>query len=138
LPLELPPNFEISFSMRGELPRNHIEFKLVDESGENVWWVNRRSVEFPREWVRYASRRRHFTYAWGPTREPLTKAGSIEFVVASAEGGRGTVWIDDLKFRELPVTKPRTPTASATTTADEKSAASWPDGDGKLPGVHSR
>jgi hypothetical protein len=132
LPLDLPPNFEISFSLRGVLPRNHIEFKLVDESGENVWWVNRRSVEFPREWANFASRRRHFTYAWGPKRDPLTKAGSIEFVVASAEGGRGTVWIDDFTFRELPITKPyaSTPTAAASSQANEKtSAAAAIDGD---------
>jgi len=124
-PLELPPNFEISFSMRGELPTNHVEFKLVDESGENVWWVNRRNVEFPREWMDYASRRRHFTYAWGPKRDPLTRTGSIEFLVTSAEGGRGTVWIDDLKFRELPLTKPYAsmPTAKATSEANEESPA---------------
>ncbi len=133
-PVELPPNFEISFSLRGDLPRNHIEFKLVDESGENVWWVNRRSVEFPREWTDYSSRRRHFTYAWGPSREPLTKAGSIEFVIASAEGGRGTVWIDDLTFRELPVTKPyaSAPVAAASSTANESvGAAAAIDGDEK-------
>ncbi|MGD9637068.1 MAG: discoidin domain-containing protein, partial [Pirellulales bacterium] len=133
-PLELPPNFEISFAMRGELPRNHVEFKLVDESGENVWWVNRRAVEFPREWTKFASRRRHFTYAWGPKRDPLTRAGSIEFVISSAEGGRGTVWIDDLAFRELPVTRPyaSTPTATASSAADDNSqAAAAIDGDAK-------
>lgn len=131
-PLELPPNFEISFSMRGDLPRNHVEFKLVDESGENVWWVNRRNVEFPREWTKFASRRRHFTYAWGPQRDPLTKVGSIEFVISSAEGGSGTIWIDDLMFRELPVAMPyaSTPIASASSEVDKNSqAAAAIDGD---------
>ena len=32
------------FRLRGDLPPNNLEFKLVDESGENVWWVNRRRV----------------------------------------------------------------------------------------------
>ena len=70
----------------------------------------------------------------GSEREPLTKAGSIEFVVASAEGGRGTVWIDDLKFRELPVTKPyaSTPVAAASSTVKESAGAGAAiDGDKK-------
>lgn len=125
VPLDLPPNFELAFSIRGDLPPNNLEFKLVDQSGECVWWVNRRALEFPRDWTRLASRRRHFQFAWGPTNEPLRRASAIEIIVASAEGGRGTVWLDDLTFRPLPETRPytRAPTLSASSTADDKSAA---------------
>ncbi len=125
LPLDLPSNFELAFSVRGELPRNNLEFKLLDATGETVWWVNRRAFEFPREWTRLASRRRHFQFAWGPTSEPLRRASAIEIVVASAEGGRGTIWLDDLTFRPLPESKPYTgtPTLTASTAADDISAA---------------
>lgn len=127
LPLELPTNFELAFSLRGDLPPNNLEFKLIDESGENVWWVNRRRFEFPSDWTRLASRRRHFQFAWGPSSEPLHRARAIEIVVASAEGGRGTIWLDDLTFRPLPEAKPYTgtPTISATSQADTDSAPSF-------------
>jgi len=125
LPLDLPANFELAFSVRGDLPRNNLEFKLVDETGDNVWWVNRRAFEFPHDWARLAARRRHFQFAWGPSNEPLRRASAIEIIVASAEGGRGTVWLDDLTFRPLPETKPYmgTPTLTASSTADDKFAA---------------
>jgi hypothetical protein len=124
LPLDLPPNFELAFSVRGDLPPNNLEFKLVDETGAIVWWVNRRAFEFPKTWTRLASRRRHFQFAWGPTSEPLRKAGSLEIVVSSAEGGRGTIWLDDLTFRPLPETKPYTgkPKVAATSTAGDSKA----------------
>jgi hypothetical protein len=102
LPLDLPANFEIAFSLRGHLPRNNLEFKLVDQSGENVWWVNRRNFHFPQQWTKLASRRRHFEFAWGPSRAAIKRARWIEIVIASAEGGRGTIYLDDLTFRPLP------------------------------------
>ena len=131
LPLDLPPNFELAFSLRGDLPPNNLEFKLVDESGNNVWWVDRRGFKFPHQWTRLASRRRHFQFAWGPSSEPLRKAAAIEIVVSSAEGGRGTVWLDDLTFRPLPETKPYTgtPTATATSTVPGSAAKYAIDGD---------
>ena len=50
LPLDLPANWEITFRLRAEAPVNNLEFKLIDPTGENVWWVNRRAFEFPRDW----------------------------------------------------------------------------------------
>src|SRR5262245_52702217 len=50
LPIDFPPNYEFSFYVRGDAPVNNLEFKLIDASGDNVWWVNRRDFEFPREW----------------------------------------------------------------------------------------
>jgi hypothetical protein len=110
LPLDLPPNFEVAFSLRGDLPRNNLEFKLIGqgEGGANVWWVNRRAFEFPSDWTRLASRRRHFQFAWGPSDAPLQRAIAIEIVIASAEGGRGTVYLYEITFRRLPDTKPFT------------------------------
>lgn len=124
LPLELPANFELAFSIRGDLPPNNLELKLVDQTGENVWWVNRRMFEFPREWTRLAARRRHFQFAWGPSSAPITRSRAIEIIVASAQGGRGTVFLDDLTFRPLPETRPYTgkPTLSASSQASAGTA----------------
>ncbi len=46
LDLALPDNYEFTFRIRGDLPRNNLEFKLIDETGENVWWLNQRNFEF--------------------------------------------------------------------------------------------
>ncbi len=51
--LELPGNYAFRFRIRGEAPANHLEFKLVDNSGDNVWWKVRRDVSWPREWETY-------------------------------------------------------------------------------------
>jgi hypothetical protein len=120
LPLNLPENFEVAFSLRGDLPRNNLELKLIDDAGQSVWWVNRRRFEFPRKWSRLASRRRHFQFAWGPSNAPIKRLSAIEIVVASAEGGRGTLHLDDLTFRALPATKPYsgTPIVMASSRAD--------------------
>lgn len=123
--VDLPPNFELAFSLRGDLPRNNLEFKLVDDSGNNVWWVNRRAFEFPKNWTRLASRRRHMQFAWGPSNSPMQHVSAIEIVVSSVEGGRGTLYIDDLTLRPLPETKPYTgtPKLAASTNASGEAGA---------------
>src|SRR5580693_4490386 len=45
LALDLPDNYEIACWVRGETPRNNLEVKLLDASGDNVWWSVRRSEE---------------------------------------------------------------------------------------------
>ncbi|HSE50938.1 MAG TPA: hypothetical protein VLB00_02025 [Gemmatimonadales bacterium] len=42
----LPPNYAWSFWIRGEARPNTLEFKLVDRSGENVWWYTERDRVF--------------------------------------------------------------------------------------------
>ncbi|HVK50544.1 MAG TPA: coagulation factor 5/8 type domain-containing protein, partial [Pseudoxanthomonas sp.] len=41
LPLDYPDNYQFQFQLRGDSPHNDLQFKLVDASGDNVWWVNR-------------------------------------------------------------------------------------------------
>ena len=101
--LDLPPNYEFTFAMRAAAPVNNLEFKLIDASGENVWWVNRRDFEFPRDWKTVAIKKRQISFAWGPLGggEPHHIA-AIEIVVTAGTGGQGTVWIDDLSLMPLP------------------------------------
>jgi hypothetical protein len=117
LPLDLSGNYEISFQMRADAPVNDLEFKLIDASGDNVWWCKRRDVTFPDTWQRVIIKKRHIEFAWGPTQDrTLTHAAALELVIsAGRSGGRGWVEFDALSIRELPpapATPPR-PTAVA-------------------------
>ncbi len=102
LALDLPPNYEISFYVRGDAPVNNLELKLVDASGDNVWWMNRRDFQFSREWRLVRIKKRQVEFAWGPARDrTLTHAAAVEFVVSAGSGGRGSVYFDQLAIREL-------------------------------------
>ena len=50
--LKLPDNYAFTFWVRGPAPANHLEFKHIDASGENVWWSVKRDFHFPSEWER--------------------------------------------------------------------------------------
>jgi hypothetical protein len=103
IPLDLPENFQFTFYLKAESPSNNFEFKLLDESGENVWWVNNRNYDFPTEWIKIKIKKRHINFAWGPTKDKsLKKIDRIEFTIASYVGGKGAVYIDEFKFEELP------------------------------------
>ncbi|CAG0958325.1 hypothetical protein PHYC_00589 [Phycisphaerales bacterium] len=107
--MPLPDNFEFALRVRGEGPANNLEFKLLDAAGDSVWWVNRRAFEWPRDWTRLSNKKRRFEFAWGPSGgAPLTAISKIEFAIASNSGGKGSVWLDDLTFRELPAKRDTT------------------------------
>ena len=104
LPLELPSNYEISFQMRANAPVNDLEIKLIDASGDNVWWCKRRDVTFPDTWERVVIKKRHIEFAWGPTNDrALKRSDALELVIsAGRSGGQGWVDFDDLTIRALP------------------------------------
>jgi hypothetical protein len=100
LDLDLPDNYEFSFWIRGNARPNTLEFKLADASGDNVWWYTRPSYRFPQGWEEIKIKRRHIRFAWGPAGGgELRHAATLELVITAAEGGAGSVWIDDLEFR---------------------------------------
>lgn len=124
LPLVLPENFQFSFYLRGEAPSNNLEFKLVDASGDNVWWLNQRNFEFPTEWTSIRIKKRHISFAWGPTADRSLKTfDKVEFFVASSTGGKGSIYLDDFTFQELepPADTLPTPVISAATRTGNKS-----------------
>lgn len=132
LPMALPENFQFAFYLRGEAPTNNLEFKLVDASGDNVWWLNQRNFEFPSEWTKIAIKKRHISFAWGPTTDRSLKAfDKVEFFVASSTGSKGSIYIDDFTFQELepPADTLPTPVINAATRAGNKDKLNLiPDG----------
>ena len=131
--LALPENYAFRFRLRGRAPANHLEFKLVDAGGENVWWHVQRDVVWPDRWQTVSIRRRQISYAWGPQGggEPR-RIAAIEFAVTAGSGGSGTVWIDDLELVPLPVPTgpPPAPLARASSASAGHEAALAVDGQG--------
>ena len=124
LGLALPANYVFRFSVRGNSPANTLEFKCVDPSGENVWWVNRPNFAFSKNWQRLSNKRRHFTYAWGPVNMPLTEVGFIELTVSATTGGKGTLYFSDLAFAQLAVASDRATSIVVKTSSNKAHAAS--------------
>jgi hypothetical protein len=101
--LDYPDNYAFAFQLRGEGKRNDLQFKLVDASGDNVWWATKPKFELPGEWTPMQFRKRHIAKAWGPSEETqLGHSAKLEFTFASGEGGKGSACFDALTFAQLP------------------------------------
>ncbi|GAA5072485.1 discoidin domain-containing protein [Lysobacter panacisoli] len=122
LPIDYPGNYAFSFRLRGDSPANDLQFKLVDDSGDNVWWVNRPRYEFPREWTQVVYKQRHISRAWGPAPDPtLRHSRKIEFTIYNSAGGKGSVCFDELTFRALPPQDDSPLIGEATATSQDRS-----------------
>ncbi|HVN75527.1 MAG TPA: dienelactone hydrolase family protein [Thermoanaerobaculaceae bacterium] len=113
---ELPENYELTFRMKADAPSENLELKLVDASGDNVWWAPRRDFSFPREWTTLHVRKRQVSFAWGPAGGgEIRRPAFLEIAISAGSGGKGTVWISGLALTALPPEHPYagTPVASA-------------------------
>ncbi|MDR6672712.1 discoidin domain-containing protein [Xanthomonas sp. 1678] len=145
LPVEYPDNYQLSFQLRGDSPSNDLQFKLVDASGDNVWWVNRPRYDFPKQWTTVAFKKRQIDKAWGPSPEKeLKRSAQIEFTIYNQVGGKGTVCFDQLALTPLPPqdTSPLAVKVSADTApaleqriADGKADTVWYSGNAKTQTV---
>ena len=100
-PLEIPESYSFGFNIRGLAPANSFEFKLVDDTNQNVWRYRVEAFDFPEEWQPLWIRSSQIVFAWGPLGGgPPTRVAAIELVIAAGPGGKGTVWFDDLRFRD--------------------------------------
>ncbi len=117
---ELPPNYAFSFWIRADAPVNNLEFKLIDSTGDNVWWRNQRNFAFPRTWTQVVIPLRRIGFAWGPRGGgTLRHLAALEIVVTAGTGGRGSVWLDDLTLEPRRPDRPYdlTPTVTASHSA---------------------
>ncbi len=120
IPLDLPENYQFTFYLKAESPSNNLEFKLLDSTGQNVWWMINRDYTFPAEWTKIKIKKKHISFAWGPKEnKTLKRIDRLEFTISSFVGGKGSIYIDDLKFEELPPedNSPITLTAKASSEA---------------------
>ncbi len=100
-PLEIPESYSFGFNIRGLAPANSFEFKLVDETNQNVWRYRVETFDFPEEWQPLQIRSSQIVFAWGPLGGgPPRRVAAIELVIAAGPGGKGTVWVDDLRFQD--------------------------------------
>jgi hypothetical protein len=97
--LEIPESYSFLFQIRGLAPRNAFEFKLVDDSHQNVWRYRVEAFDFPETWQPVTIRSHQIGFAWGPLGGgPPRDVTAIELVIAAGPGGKGTVWIEALKM----------------------------------------
>jgi hypothetical protein len=147
LDLDLPENYAFTFRIRGtprhhdatrsSIPRNHIEFKLIDSTGANVWWHVVRDYSLPPDWETIRIKKRQVQFAWGPAGGgEIRHVAAIELAITAGQGGHGSVWIDDLALSPLPPADavPPQPTANASSSSkehypnlaiDDKPASAW-------------
>lgn len=99
--LNLPEDYRFSLQVRGHGTVAKLEIKLIDASGENVWWKTYRDFAFAEDWQKISINKREIRFAWGPTDDRiLRQAAYIEFVVVAAEErGSGSVYFDNLAFQ---------------------------------------
>jgi hypothetical protein len=131
LALDYPADYEFDIDVRGNAPKNALQFKLTDAKNENVWWVNRGGFVPPAEWTPLRFRKREISFAWGPIADrDLRRSEAIELTIYADEGGKGDICFSDLEFRERtppPATLPR-PIASASTSSKGHLASNAVDG----------
>lgn len=108
----MPAEYAVKFRLRGHGPVNHLELKLVDATGQNVWRHVQKDLRPPPRWKRMTVDSRDIDFAWGPSSGGrISTLGSMEFAIVAGEGGNGSLWIADVQIED------RTPTAAPTVTA---------------------
>lgn len=131
LAVALPEDYAFTFHLRGEAEANNFEFKLIDAEAQNVWWRNHRDFAFPFEWRRMSVRKPQLVHAWGPDGSAVRSLSAIEIAISRGSGGKGSIWIDDLRFEErAPVSaQVSPPSLGASAAQDGQPAALAYDGD---------
>jgi hypothetical protein len=104
LSLALPETWALCFTIRGTGPHNRLEVKLADPTNANVWWYKQEAFALPADSQPIVIRSSQLEFAWGPAGGgAITQAGAIEIALAAGPGGRGTVWLADLRFEDRTV-----------------------------------
>ncbi|MGC4013278.1 MAG: discoidin domain-containing protein [Luteolibacter sp.] len=99
IPMKLTQTWEFRFRLRGEVPPNRFEFKIVDPSGANVWRWTEEPLETNRHWRDIVIPASRMPFAWGPAGGGVpTEIGAIEFVISAGSGGAGHLLIDRFEW----------------------------------------
>jgi hypothetical protein len=102
LPVDWPSSFDLSARLKGGGATNDFQFKLVDASGDNVWWMNRPNHALPTPLSELKIRRRQIDFAWGPASDhALRRTQFVEFVIAAGrDRGKGALCVARLTLTE--------------------------------------
>ncbi len=102
LPMDWPRRFELRVQAKAAGGVNHLQFKLVDASGDNVWWISRPDATLPTKLQPLKLRSREISFAWGPSEDKALKhTQALEFVVAAGrDGGKGSLCLARLALAE--------------------------------------
>ena len=120
----MPEQYAVNFRLRGRGAMNHLELKLVDATGQNVWRYVQKNLRLPPRWKRMRVDSRDIDFAWGPSSGGRIRAlGSMEFAIVAGEGGKGTVWIADVEIEDCSPTEAPRASASSALEGFEASAA---------------
>jgi len=114
LAVDWPEDFELSLYVRGQAPLEDLQLKLLDQSGDNVWWFRQPALEVNGDWTRLRFKRRQLEFAWGPAQDhTLRHTDQLEIVLAAGQGGKGSVAFDALTLQERPPAPPVLPAPQA-------------------------
>ena len=103
----MPESWALALHVRGAAPANKLELKLVDPSNRNVWWWHRDAFEFPAEWQPLRIRSAEVDVRLGTGgRRAAARARRDRDRDRRRPGGRGTVWLEDLRFEDLSLREP--------------------------------
>ncbi|HEV7776932.1 MAG TPA: discoidin domain-containing protein [Luteibacter sp.] len=116
LPIAFPDNYALSFDVRGDMKPNTLQLKLIDASGDNVWWHQRAAFVPTDAWQHIEAPKGDIDFAWGPTKDrSLKRSAAIELLVYVEQGGKGELCFDNLRLAPLPAEPPRAASAPPAT-----------------------
>ncbi len=140
VPVALPANYTFKLWVRGSALPNSFELKLIGRNGDNVWWYKQHAFELSEGWREIVIKKSRIEFAWGPLGGgPPRDITAIEIAVAAGQGGRGSMWIDELRLekREVEARMDLPPRVTASTAQpghgpemvlDQKAETSWHSG----------
>lgn len=105
LPVDWPARFDLTALISGQGAQNDLQLKLVDASGNNVWWLNRPAFALPAQPTPLRVRSRQISFAWGPGPDKqLRHTAFIELVISASQtpggGGKGALCLSRLSLQE--------------------------------------
>jgi len=114
LPVTFSDNYALSFDLRGAMPANDLQVKLIDASGDNVWWYRREGFQPNAHWQTINAGKRDIESAWGPAKDrTLRQTRTLEFTVYAGHGGKGELCMSNLRLTLLPASNAHEPEAPA-------------------------
>jgi hypothetical protein len=138
LPIDFPDGFALSFDVRGNMPPNTLQLKLIDDSGDNVWWFQQPHFSPGDVWKTIDASSRQVEFAWGPVKDrTLRHTRDVEFVIyaeaqPSQAANRGEVCFDNLRLTprkpEAVAVPPPTPNAVLEARAKQVRRGLYPRG----------